>query len=144
MSYIAADITHSLIKSGVILTGRSALDKYGLYCSGDPLCIMIISKNIHDDFYCQPIWTIPLEDESQIVDFSGIKMMSFNYSLYNLFKYEYDDSVLFEVLDSLDNNEIIDFINWMKNKKYAGKVFHNFLSDYRWKDYIIELRQWYE
>ena len=111
---IIANLTNSSLKNGEILTGRSALSYYNLGCSCDPRVIMVIGDVDHDIYY-EPLWVIPREDnfEFAILD-NGYRIATVNQALYHTFLYDYDYSCIYELLETIDEEMLNNFIIWLQ------------------------------
>ena len=108
------DLTIQTLYCGEILTGRSALGYYNIGCSIDPRVIMIVS-NISKEIYFEPLYIIPKEKnfEYNIIE-NNYKIASLNQAIYHTILYDYDDSCVFELSESLSDIQISDFIKWLK------------------------------
>lgn len=116
------DLTLQSLYSGEILTGRSALGYYNIGCSIDPRVIMV-ACNIQKEIYFEPLYIIPKEKtfEFNIVE-NKYKIASINQAIYHAILYDYDDSSIFELSESLSDNQINNFITWLKKNKLYDKI----------------------
>ena len=107
------DISKTLAKNGHVLTGRSALALRTNWVSSDPRVIMEI-YNGSKDIYCDPRWLIPEQNPDIDTLPNKIKIASINQAICHSLVYDYDDTFIDEMLESMDDRTMENFLNWLE------------------------------
>lgn len=120
------DISRILAENGHVLTGRSALALRTNWVSSDPRVIMEIYHG-NEDIYCDPRWLISEPNPDIDTLPNGTKIASINQAICHSLMYDYDDSFIDEMLESMDDSAMSSFLNWLeKNNSHKNAVLGKF------------------
>ena len=129
------DMTTVLAKNH-ILTGRSALAYRNWGCSGDPRVIMSV-HSICDDIYQEPQWFVPLEKEFESEQYEDIEIATINQAIFDCFRYDYDDSNIYELMDVITDEETASFFKWLDERPSYKKLIKEKLDFYKFSEDVI-------